>query len=283
MLCVLWGAQLVTVKVAANGGLPAMLQAGVRSLFAAVLVAGWMSWRTGWSSVTALLRAGSGRVPGLLLSVSFAAEFLLIYPGLHLTTASRGVLFLYTAPFFTALAAHFFLPAERLRARQMLGLLVAFSGVAIAFGDGLFGGGGNLLGDAMCAGAAVLWGVNTVLVKASPGLRRTSAAGIVFYQLAGSAPVILIGAAIAGELNGWPDATALAWACLFYQTVIVAFASYLVWFWLITVYPATQLSGFTFLTPLFGILAGGLVLSEPLSWALFAGLGAIAVGMRLLR
>jgi drug/metabolite transporter (DMT)-like permease len=282
-LCALWGLQQVAIKSAVAGGLPPLLQAGLRSLVAGLLVAGWIVARNGPRALAGLVKPGSGRWPGLVIAISFSIEFLLLYPGLRLTSASRGVLFLYTAPFFTALGAHLFLPGGRLRSKQALGLLVAFAGVAIAFAQGLIHGSGSVLGDVMCAGAALGWGINTVLVKASPGLRATSPAGILLYQIGGSAPILMAAAWIAGDLDSFPDASSLAWASLFYQTVVVAFASYLAWFWLVSTYPATQISAFTFLTPLFGIIAGSLLLGEPISAALFAGLAAIAVGMRLLR
>jgi drug/metabolite transporter (DMT)-like permease len=282
-LCSLWGMQQVAIKQAVAEGLPPFLQAALRSLIAAVLVAVWIVLRDGRGALAGLFAPGSGRWPGLATATCFSIEFLLLYSGLGLTSASRGVLFLYTAPFFTALGAHLFLSDGRLRPRQMLGLVIAFCGVAAAFAQGLRNGGGSLLGDAMCAAAALGWGINTVLVKANPGLRATSPAGLLFYQIGGSTPILLYAAWFVGDLGCFPVATHFAWASLFYQSVVVAFASYLAWFWLVSTYPATQISGFTFLTPLFGIAAGALLLHEPLSAALFVGLGAIAVGMWLLR
>lgn len=282
-LCALWGMQQVAIKQAVADGLPPFFQAASRSVVAAALVALWIFLREGPRALTGLFAPGSGRWPGLASAICFSIEFLLLYPGLRLTSASRGVLFLYTAPFFTALGAHLFLPGERLRPRQVLGLVVAFGGVAIAFAQGLVSGGGSLLGDAMCAGAALGWGINTVLIKASPRLRATSPAGLLLYQIGGSAPLLLLVAWLAGDLGHLPVASHFAWASLVYQTVVVAFASYLAWFWLVSTYPATQISGFTFLTPLFGIAAGALLLHESLSPDLFAGVAAIAVGMWLLR
>ena len=283
LLCALWGLQQVAIKQAFAGGLSPFLQAGLRSALAALLVAVWIGLREGRGALRRLLDPALALWPGLAIAAIFAAEFLLLYPALRLTTASRGVLFLYTAPFFTALGAHLFIPGERLRPRQAAGLAIAFLGVALAFAQGLAEGGGSVLGDAMCVLAALGWAANTITVRVSPGLRATPASGLLLYQLGGSAPVLLIAAGFVGDLGHFPNATAIAWAALFYQTVIVAFASYLVWFWLITVYPATVVSGFTFLTPVFGIFAGALLLGEPTAWPLFAGLGAIAIGMRLLR
>jgi drug/metabolite transporter (DMT)-like permease len=265
LLCVLWGLQQVAIKQAIAGGLPPVLQAALRSALAGLLVAGWIWIRQGPRALMDMVRSGGPRWPGLVLALVFAVEFLVFYPGLRLTTAARGVLFFYTAPFFTAIFAHWFIPGERLRARQMLGLVVAFAGVALAFATGLFAPGGSLLGDAMCCFAGVLWGLNTAMIKAHPKLRAATSAQSQLYLLGGSAPFMLLAAWFAGEPGHMPVATTLAWAALAYQVVVVAFASYLAWYWLLARYPVTQIAGYTFLTPL------------------FAGLGAIALGMRLLR
>jgi drug/metabolite transporter (DMT)-like permease len=280
-LCILWGVQQVAVKVALNGGLPPVLQASLRSTGAAVLVTLWMAARGAIASRGQWLRSAA-LGPGILIAVLFAAEFLALNPGLHLTTASRGVVFLYTAPFFTALGTHLFVPGERMRPRQAAGLLIAFSGVAIAFAEGLRGGGGSIAGDLLCLIAGAFWGATTATVKAIPALSRLGSSEVALWQLAGSAPILFVAAAAFGELNGWPQITPLAWAALFYQTMIVAFLSYLVWFWLILNYPAGRIAGFTFLTPVFGVLAGAVLLGEPASFALALGVVAIAVGLRLI-
>ena len=220
--------------------------------------------------------------PGVVIAALFALEFLALYPGLHLTTASRGVVFLYTAPFFTALGAHLFIPAERLSLRQAIGLIIAFAGVAAAFADSLGAAGGSIAGDLLCLVAGALWGATTVVVKANPLLSRTPSSKVLLMQLAGSTPILLLASLAFGDLDRWPHATALAWGCLFYQTVIVAFLSYLTWFWLVQVYPAGRIAGFTFLAPLFGIFAGWVLLGEHASFGLLLGLVAIAVGLRLL-
>ncbi len=280
-LCALWGVQQVTVKVAVAQGLPPVLQAALRSAGASVLCALWIGARGGGGLRGAFGDLAAARA-GLLLAVLFAAEFVAIYLGVRITSASRAVLFIYTAPFFTALGAHVFLPAERLRAVQAAGLAVAFAGVVATFAEGLLHGGGHLTGDALCALGGALWASTILIIKASPSLRRTTSAGLLLYQLAGSAPLLLAASWALGEMAAPLHASLLAWTCLFYQTAIVAFASYLAWFWLLMAYPATRLSGFTFLTPMFGILAGGLLLGETLSAGLLVGLAAIIAGLRMI-
>ncbi len=281
LLCALWGVQQVTVKVAVAQGLPPALQATMRSFGAAVLVCIWIGVKEGGTALRALVRRDAALGPGVVIAVFFALEFLALFPGLHMTTASRGVVFIYSAPFFTALGAHLFIPAERMSLRQAAGLAIAFAGMTAAFADSFGHGDGSIEGDLLCLAAGALWGVTTVVVKANPALSRTPSSKVLLMQLAGSAPILLLAAAAFGELGQWPQATALAWACLFYQTVIVAFLSYLTWFWLIRSYPAGRIAGFTFLAPLFGILSGWALLGEHASIGLLAGFVAIAAGLRL--
>ena len=275
--CALWGVTQVAIKASAAGGVPVILQAALRSAIAALLVAGWTVVRGGFRELIA--RDHSLR-PGLGIAALFALEFLFLYPGMKLTTASRGVVLLYTAPFWVVAGAHLLLPNERLRPRQVAGLLFAFAGVGCAVADGLTGGGGRPLGDAMVAAAAAFWGLTTVMVKANRVLRTLSPAKLLIYQLGGSAPILFAFAWFSGEL-AMPVATAAGWWWLAYQTVIVAFVSYLVWFWMVTHYPAGRLSAYTFLSPLFGIAAGALILGERTSVALVLALGFVALGIRL--
>ncbi|HMM55227.1 MAG TPA: DMT family transporter [Candidatus Desulfobacillus sp.] len=274
VLCFAWGIQQVAIKVA-NGGISPVLQAGLRSLGAALLVLAWSRAR----GIRLFDRDGSLGA-GLLCALLFAGEFTFIYWGLNYTSASRGVVFLYTAPFIVALGAHLFIPGERLRPLQWLGLGCAFAGILAAFGESLGMPTKNqLLGDAMLFLGAVLWAATTLLIKGGR-LAKIAPAKTLFYQLAGSALLLPPVSLALGE-PGIFDPTPLVLACLAYQTVLVAFASYLAWFWLIVHYPAGRLSAFSFLTPLFGVLAGALLLSERVSAALAAALALVVLGIWL--
>jgi drug/metabolite transporter (DMT)-like permease len=282
LCCALWGVQQVTVKLAVADGLPPVLQSALRSAGAAVLGAAWLLARQGPGALREAVMPRTGLWPRVVLALLFAAEFVAMFAGIGLTSASRAVLFVYSAPFFTALGAQLFLPQERMGMAQALGLVIAFAGVAAAFTDGLLHGHGSFAGDALCALGAILWAATSILVKASPPLYRTSASALLLFQLGGSVPLLFAASALLGEWSAPMHVGAVAWAALAYQTVIVAFASYLVWYWLLLTYPAWRVAGFTFLTPVFGVAAGGLILGEPLSWGLLAGLVAIAVGLRLI-
>lgn len=274
LLCACWGFNQVAIKVA-NAGISPIFQAGLRSAGSALLVWAWSAHR----GVRLLARDGTLGL-GLLIGVLFAAEFVFLYWSLVFTSASRAVLFLYMSPFVVVLGAHFLVPGERLRWLQMVGLLCAFAGIALAFGDALrFPTYRELLGDSMAFVAAILWGATTVVIKASR-LARISPHKNLLYQLAVSAVLLPILSWIAGE-PGIVAPTPLVLGMLAYQIVVVAFASYLAWFWLISRYPAGRLSSFSFLTPLFGLLAGALVLGEPVGWALLLALLLVGIGIAL--
>jgi drug/metabolite transporter (DMT)-like permease len=263
-LCAIWGLQQVAIK-STNSALPPVFQAGLRSAIAAVLVWAWARARG-----TPLFRDDGTLGAGLLAGVLFAAEFVCIFLGLTLTSASRMAVFLYTAPCFTALGLHWFVDGERLRRIQWLGIFVAFAGISLAFADGFLHGPAarasalkGVAGDTLGVLAGIAWAATTVVVRATR-LAQSSASKTLFYQLTVSAVVLLALALGLGEVRV-DTLTPLALVSLGYQAVVVAFVSYLVWFWLLTRYIASRLSVFSFLTPLFGVTFGVLLLGESFS------------------
>lgn len=247
----------VAAKFAAQG-ISLVYQSGIRSFIAAALLLAWAHFR----NIPLWERDGTFW-PGTFAGLLFAAEFVFIFAGLGMTDAARMVVFVYLAPCLTAFGLHFLIPQERLNARQWAGILIAFAGVAVAFGDGFAGGRGTLLGDFFGLLGAALWAATTVLIRASR-LASVSAPKTLFYQLAVSGPVLLLVSWLMGE-PGLIKITPLVAAAFAYQCIAVAFASFLTWFWLMRHYMVARLSVLTFLTPLFGVLGGVVLLGEPLT------------------
>jgi len=131
----------------------------------------------------------------------------------------------------------------------------------------------------MLATAAVFWGATTVLIKAGP-LSRIRPGKTLLYQLAVSAVVLPLVALIKAE-PGLVRVTPLIAASLAYQTVWVAFITFLAWFWLIRNYPASRLVSFNFLTPIFGVIAGSVLLNEPITRKLLLTLLLVVTGIYL--
>jgi len=270
VLCLSWGFNQVATRLAIHD-IPPVTQAAVRSAVAAPLISAWCRLRG-----IALLKRDGTLWFGIAAGILFAAEFILIFQGLLYTTASRATLFIYLAPFFVVLGARIVLPADRFKPAQWLGLSLSFIGMVIAFGvptpatDPR-----QLIGDVMMVAAAVFWAATTLTIKASPLTRA-----LLLYQLVVSAPLMAIAAILLGERVAHVPST-VAIGSMAYQTVWVVSVTFVIWFALIARYSASRLSAFTFLTPLFGVAAGHLVLGDPLTPAFAAAVTLVAAGLVL--
>ena len=273
LLCLIWGVGHVAAKFAAQG-ISLVFQSGIRSVIATGLLLAWVHARK-----IPLWERDRTFWPGICAGLLFAAEFVFIFAGLAMTDAARMVVFVYLAPCMTAFGLHFLIPQERLNARQWSGILLAFAGVAVAFGDGFTGGRGTLMGDFFGLMGAALWAATTVLIRATR-LATVSAPKTLFYQLAVSGPVLLAVSWLMGE-PGVIRLTPLIAVAFIYQCAVVAFASFLTWFWLLRHYLAARISVLTFLTPLFGVLAGVLLLGEPLTPSFATAAALVGAGIYL--
>ncbi len=273
LLCLVWGLGQVAIKLAAEG-VSLVTQAAIRSSIATILLFGWARWR-------GLELFGRDRTlwPGVAAGLLFGAEFVFIFLGLGWTDAARMVVFVYLAPCFTAVGLAWLVPGERLNAKQWAGILVAFGGLALAFADGFASARPTLAGDLCGVIAGALWAATTVLIRATR-LSAISAGKTLFYQLAVSAVMLTVLAVAKGE-PGVTKLTPVVLGSLVYQAVIVAFLSYLGWFWLLTRYFAARLSVFSFLTPLFGVAAGMLILREPVTPAFLGAALLVGAGIYL--
>lgn len=269
--CMFWGFQQVLVK-ATVAELPPVFVSAVRGLGATLLLWLWCQWR----GVRLWDRDGS-LWAGLLVGGLFAAEFAFIYIGLQHTTASRLTVFLYTSPFWVAALVPLFIRTERLKPLQWVGMACAFAAVVFALREGF--GGGGAMGDLMGLAAGALWGLTTVAIRAC-NLTRISAEKLLFYQLAVSTGVLVVVSALMGEPWSSPWSN-FAIGSVAVQAGVGAFASYLAWMWMLGHYPATKISAFVFLTPLFALLFGMLWLGEAVTLTLALSLALVAVGIVL--
>ena len=275
LLGAVWGVYQVFVKLTAQD-ISLLMQGGLRSIIATLLVFVWARWQ----GVALFARdgtLGAGCAAGAL----FALEFVFIYFGLGHTGASRMSVFVYLAPVLAALGLHLFVPGERLVPGQWAGVLLAFAGVAVAFSEGFLAAAASstLLGDACGMIAGALWASTTVVIRAT-SLAHASATKTLFYQIAAAALVLPLASWAIGE-PGVVSLSAFALASLAYQSVIVGFASLLVWFWLLRRYLAARLGVLSFLTPMFGVVSGVVFLSEPLTPHFVAGALLVAAGIVL--
>lgn len=268
LLTSIWGFTQVAIKLAADD-VSVVMQAGLRSMISLALLFGWARWRG-----TALFNRDGTLWPGLAAGALYAGEFFFIYAGLDHTSASRMVVFVYLAPVLTAVGVHLFVSGEQLSGYQWVGVLLAFAGIAVAFGDGFAANPSSLLGDAFGIIAALLWAATTVVIRATV-LSQASAPKTLLYQVGVAALFLPLISLLMGE-PGVVAITTTAVASIAFQGIIVSFASHLAWFWLLTRFLAGRLAAFSSLAPLFGVLGGVVVLGEPLR-AQFAVAAALVV------
>lgn len=277
MLCLIWSLQQIALKAAAADISP-LLQIALRSAVAAVLVGMLiLIRREKMLSINDTWRAG------LVVGVLFALEFLLLGEGLRHTSASHAIVFLYTAPLFAAVGLHLKIPTERLEPLQWLGIALAFTGIAITFlgrdtqtSDIVTQN--ALLGDFLSIAAGAAWGATTVVIRCST-LSETPATQTLLYQLIVAFVLLLVAAAVLGQLSINP--TPLALGSLAFQSVIVSFVSLLVWFGLLRRYLASRLGVFSFMTPLFGIILGAWLLNEQIEPSFVMGTALVLIGIVL--
>jgi drug/metabolite transporter (DMT)-like permease len=277
LLCLTWGLQQSLLKLAADDIAPIM-QIGLRSGLSAVLV--WCFMR--WNKEPVRFDDGTWK-PGLVVGVLFALEFLLVGEALRLTAASHVVVFLYTAPIFVALGLHFKLPDERLHWLQWAGIGLAFAGIVYAFlGHGVATSGGSandmLVGDLLALCGGVSWAATTIVVRSS-SLSKASASQTLLYQLLAAFVLLVLAAFLLGQATIKP--TPLMWSSLAFQAVIVSFVSFLVWFWLLRHYLASQLGVFSFITPLAGVGFGVWLLGEKVESSFLTGAVLVLAGVVL--
>ena len=271
-LCVVWGFNQVVAKLAIAEVGP-IAQTGIRSAIGVLCLVAY--------AVAARRRVfvadGTGAA-GVLVGVLFTVEFIALYEALRWTTVARATVFIYSAPFFVALGAALFLKEERLARRQWLGLALAFFGVAVGLA-GRAPGAGSLFGDALALIAAVFWAATTILIKATP-LRHIDPVKTLLYQIAVATLISPLAAWAIGE-SAPTHLSSLTIAALIWQGVAVVGVSYTLWFWTLTRYAAAQLSAFTFITPLVGVMGGALVFGDRVTPAFALALALVLAGLAL--
>lgn len=273
MLCLSWGFNQIAVKLVLPD-VPPMLQALSRSVGAlpVLLIIGW------FRGVRFFERDGTLRA-GLLNGLIFGIEFVLIYQGLRLTSASRAVVFLYIAPFFVALGSYILL-GERLRPVQWAGLGLSFAGVALAIGVPQANVDAKvLLGDLLIVAGGALWAATTLIVKATRLIHAPAEKGM-GYQVALSIPIFVLAAWIGGEkVTHMPSPLSLA--LMAYQAFWVVGLTFTLWFSLVKTYSASKLSAFTFITPLFGVVASYFIMHDTVTLAFGAAALLVIAGLYL--
>jgi drug/metabolite transporter (DMT)-like permease len=269
-LCMLWGFNAVTIKVS-NAGIAPVFSAGIRSVIAVIALVIWMR-------VKKVPLFPSNLSDGVVVGFLFGAEFACLYASLLYTTASSAWILLYATPFFHAVGAHFFLKGDRLTVYKTIGLILAFIGIIVLLSKHLGAlSWVGLVGDLLAFAAAALWALTTIYIKRRL-VGSVSFHNTLFYQTLFSVPILFLISFLMKEtpIDHLDGAIVLS---IVFQGIVVAFISYLLWFYLVHEYPVSRLSAFTFLTPVFATISCVVFLHEPLTWKLSVSLVLVSLGI----
>ena len=264
------GLNQVGIKIV-NDGMAPVFQAGLRSVAAGIIMFAYCLGR-GIKIDTRM----AVLLPGLATGICFAVEFALLFQAIQLTTVARASVLFYTMPFWVAIGAHFFIPGELLNPKRVFGLFLAATGTAVAIFGGQGGSGeASLLGDVIALLAAVFWAAIALITRTTQFSTIKPEAQL-FYQLSVSA-LILLPLSMLGDT--FRDPTMLHFMIFAVQVVFVVCIGFVAWFWVLSVYPASDMASFSFLAPLFGVLFGWLILGEELTWNILVALLLVGIGI----
>ena len=269
-LCVLFGANAVAIKVAFEG-FGVFTAATIRFSVAALVIALWAAS----SGRSFRLKKGQWRYL-LIYALLFTAQLSFFFTGLDKTYASRGTLLINLLPFLILVMAHFFLPNDRITRRNLIGLLLGFSGVVCVFAGKETFSRDIRIGDGLVLAATFIWAGNTVFIKRV--IDDFKPFHIVLYSMLIALPFFILEAVcfddVALKSFSWRAVLGLA-----YQTFVTASFGFIAWNTLLKAYGAVALHAFVFIMPLVGVILSGWILNEPLYPNLWVALTLIVAGI----
>ncbi len=217
--------------------------------------------------------------PGILAGLFFTTEFVLLFQSLEYTSVSRASIMFYSMPFWVALGAHFLIPEERLTKFRIVGLLLATGGVTLALSDNSKPVSDLAwLGDLMSLAGGVFWAGILLLTRKTKLSNATPEMNLI-YQLCVSAFVLLAISPLFGSIIR--EITPTIIGIFSFQVLIVVCVGFVAWFWVLSVYPASDMASFGFLAPLFGVFFGWLILDEHITMRFVCALALVCIGIIL--
>ena len=269
----LLGLNQTLVKIV-NYGIHPIFQVGLRSVIAVIPVLIFCIIFKKKISI----RDGS-LIPGIICGAIFALEFVLLFFALEFTSVARSSILFYSMPVWLGIAAHFLIKNEKLNSKKLLGFLISVIAVSIALFTKNDLGEGGIIGDFFALCASFLWATIVLIVRKTK-LNRSCPEMQLLYQLIVSSIVILPISYYFGfyfrEIN-------IGITIIFiFQAVVIVAAGFLIWFWTLSVYPATSIASFSFFGPIFGVFFGWLILKEEISILIFLSLALVSCGIYLI-
>ena len=252
----LLGINHVVIKIV-NVGLNPIFFAGIRSFIAFLFIIIWMKF-TRKPIVFNKKNLNICLIAGLV----FALEFLFLFLALDFTSVSRNSIIYYSMPLWLTVLLFFTKNKEKLSFIKLLGLILAFSGVVISVSkndSGLIINSSSLFGDFLAFLAALFWALLIIIAKNSNFNKEMPEMQLLWMVMVSGPILICFSFFIEDPIRDFQIIH--IWGLLF-QSIVVVAGGFLFWLWLLSKYPASGVASFSFLTPIFTIFFGWLILSE---------------------
>ena len=269
----LLGLNQALVKIV-NYGIHPVFQVGLRSLIAAIPVLVFCILFKKKLSI----RDGSF-LPGVICGLIFALEFILLFFALEYTSVARSSILFYSMPVWLSIAAHFLFENEKLNFIKVLGFSISILAVFIALFSKEETIQGNIVGDIFALIASFLWAAIVLIVRTTK-LKNSSPEMQLLYQLVVSSILVL---PICFYFDFYLREINIQIISIFlFQSLIIVAAGFLIWFWILSIYPASLMASYSFFGPIFGVFFGWLILNEEISIFLFVSLLLVSLGIYLI-
>ena len=272
----LLGINHVVIKIV-NTGIQPVFFCGLRSALAAICILGWMKYK----NIPIKFPANEWKV-GILAGIIFAFEFLCLFIALDYTTVVRNSIIYYSMPLWLSIMAHFLLPNEKISLSKSFGLILAFMGVVWAMLSkevGSSNNGASIIGDIFALGGAIGWAAIILMARGTYFSKIVPEMQLLWMVLV-STPILLLSAPFFGEILRDFELIHM-WGLLF-QSIVVVTIGFIFWLWLLSIYPASGVASFAFLTPIFGMSFGWLFLNEPLSSNIILAGAMVTIGIYII-
>ncbi len=268
---ILWGGNIVAIKIALQAILPIMMAALTFALGALSILS--------WAILNGIsIRPRPGETASHLINGTlFAIQVVLFYIGADWTSASHAVILTNTNIFFVAMLAHFFIPGDRLTLARFGGLMLSFGGVAYLFMDRpSFGAEATLPGNLIVLLSAFLLGARIVYIKKL--VEFIDPWRLVLWQMFVGVPLLFL-LAVLTEGAQFGPITAIIVSAVLFQGVVVAGFTFVASTLLLKYYPPTALSAYFFAVPIAGVGLSHLILGEVVTQAILVSVLVVAIGI----
>jgi len=273
LISILWGANTVVIKLGLEDAPPLRL-AWMRFVVGGVVICLW-AWATG--------RFAGFRIepaewrPLVFLGLLFSVQMTATNIGTWLTSAAHASVLLNLYAVHTVVLAHFLIPGDRLTARKLAGVLIAYSGIVLLGARQITRGAPTLLGDVVVTVAGVLLAERTVYLARA--VQRLDPVKLLLAQaMVGTALFVVVSALVEPGETRWTMRLA---GSIAYQGVLISGFNFVINLALLRRYRPSALSAFFLTQPIFGVVAAALVTGDPLTPDLLIACAAVAVGIGL--